>query len=32
MNWLQIDVDDAAQDADHLISLEERFKVAMLRE
>ncbi len=29
INWVEIDVDAAAQDADHLISPEERFRVAM---
>jgi arylsulfatase A-like enzyme len=32
VNWVQIDVDQAALDADHLISPEERFKVAMVRQ
>jgi arylsulfatase len=31
-NWLELDVDEAAQDADHLISPEERFPVAMARQ
>jgi arylsulfatase A-like enzyme len=32
VNWVQIDVDDAAQDADHLITSEERVRVAMARQ
>jgi arylsulfatase len=32
MRWVQIDVDAAADDADHLISPEERFRVAMARQ
>ena len=30
--WVQIDIDDAAADADHLISPEERFRIAMARQ
>jgi arylsulfatase A-like enzyme len=30
--WVQIDVDDAAEDVDHLISPEERLRVAMARQ
>jgi hypothetical protein len=30
VNWLEVDIDQAAVDADHLISPEERFKVAMM--
>jgi arylsulfatase len=30
--WVQIDIDDAASDADHLISPEERFRIAMARQ
>jgi arylsulfatase len=32
VNWVQIDVDEAAQDLDHLISPEERMRVAMARQ
>jgi arylsulfatase len=32
VNWVQIDVDAAADDADHLISPEERLRVAMARQ
>jgi arylsulfatase A-like enzyme len=32
IDWVQIDVDEAAQDADHLISPEERLRVAMARQ
>jgi arylsulfatase len=32
VNWVQIDVDEAAADADHLISPEERLRVAMARQ
>jgi arylsulfatase A-like enzyme len=32
VKWVQIDVDDAAEDPDHLISPEERFRVAMARQ
>ena len=30
--WVQIDVGEAAEDADHLVSAEERVKVAMARQ
>ncbi len=30
--WVQIDVDEAAEDADHVVSAEERVKVAMARQ
>jgi len=30
--WVQIDIDDAAEDLDHLISPEERLKIAMTRQ
>ena len=30
--WVQIDIDDAAEDLDHLISAEERLRVAMARQ
>jgi arylsulfatase A-like enzyme len=32
IEWVQIDIDDAAEDLDHLISPEERLKVAMARQ
>jgi arylsulfatase A-like enzyme len=32
VNWVQIDVDTAAKDADHMIAAEERFMVAMARQ
>jgi arylsulfatase A-like enzyme len=32
VKWVQIDIDEAADDADHQISPEERFKVAMARQ
>jgi hypothetical protein len=32
VEWVQIDVDEAAEDPDHLISPEERFRVAMARQ
>jgi arylsulfatase len=32
VNWVQIDLGDDAQDADHLITAEERFRVAMARQ
>ena len=31
-HWVQIDVDEAAEDADHLISPEERLRIAMARQ
>jgi arylsulfatase len=30
--WVQIDIDEAAEDADHLISSEERLRIAMARQ
>jgi arylsulfatase A-like enzyme len=30
--WVQIDIDEAAEDADHLISAEERLRIAMARQ
>ena len=30
--WVQIDIDAAAKDVDHMIGAEERFKVAMARQ
>jgi len=32
VNWVQIDVDGAAKDADHMIGVEERFQVMMARQ
>jgi len=32
IQWVQIDLGDDAQDADHLISPEERYRVAMARQ
>jgi arylsulfatase len=32
VNWVQIDIDEKAEDLDHLITPEERFKVAMARQ
>ena len=32
VNWVQIDIDEQAEDLDHLITPEERFKVAMARQ
>jgi arylsulfatase len=32
VNWVQIDIDEAAADADHLIAPEERLRVAMARQ
>jgi arylsulfatase A-like enzyme len=32
VNWVQIDLGDDAQDADHLISPEERYRIAMARQ
>ncbi len=32
VNWVQIDIDEKAEDLDHLITPEERFKVAMSRQ
>jgi arylsulfatase len=32
VNWVQIDIDEAAEDFDHLITPEERFRVAMARQ
>ena len=31
-NWVQIDIDDAAEDLDHLITPDERLKIAMARQ
>ena len=32
LKWVQIDVDAAAKDADHMIGAEERFSLAMARQ
>jgi hypothetical protein len=32
VRWIQIDVDDAAEDVDHLITAEERLRIAMARQ
>jgi arylsulfatase len=32
INWVQIDVDSAAEDLDHLVAPEERLKIAMARQ
>ena len=32
VNWVQIDIDEAAEDLDHLISPEERLKFAMTKQ
>jgi len=32
INWVRIDIDEAAKNADHLIGAEERFKLAMARQ
>jgi arylsulfatase len=32
VEWVQIDLDEAAEDADHLISPEERLRIAMARQ
>jgi len=31
VHWVQIDIDDKAEDLDHLITPEERFRIAMAR-
>jgi len=31
-HWVQLDIDESAEDADHLISAEERWRVAMARQ
>jgi arylsulfatase len=31
VNWVQIDLDEAAEDLDHLITAEERLRIAMAR-
>jgi arylsulfatase len=32
IHWVQIDIDDKAEDVDHLITAEERFRIAMARQ
>jgi hypothetical protein len=32
IKWVQIDIDDTAEDFDHLITAEERFRIAMARQ
>ena len=32
VRWVQIDIDEAAEDVDHLITPEERLRVAMARQ
>jgi len=32
VNWVQIDIDDAAEDADHYLTDEERWRIAMARQ
>ncbi len=32
IDWVQIDLDEAAEDLDHLISAEERLRIAMTRQ
>jgi len=32
VNWVQIDIDSAARDLDHMIGAEERFHLAMARQ
>jgi arylsulfatase len=32
VSWVQVDLEDGAEDADHLISHEERLRVAMARQ
>jgi hypothetical protein len=32
VRWVQIDIDEAAEDVDHLISPEERLRIAMARQ
>ena len=32
VKWVQIDIDEAAEDLDHLITPEERLRVAMARQ
>jgi hypothetical protein len=32
LNWVQIDIDEAAEDLDHLITPEEQFRIATARQ
>ena len=32
VNWVQIDIDAAVKDVDHMVSAEERFQLAMARQ
>ena len=32
VSWVQLDIDAAAEDADHLITPEERLRIAMARQ
>jgi hypothetical protein len=32
VNWVQIDIAEAAEDVDHLVSAEERLRIAMARQ
>jgi arylsulfatase len=32
VRWVQLDIDEAAEDVDHLISSEERLRIAMARQ
>ncbi|MFL5866401.1 MAG: arylsulfatase [Thermoleophilaceae bacterium] len=32
INWVELDVDEAAEDADHVVSAEERLRIAMARQ
>jgi arylsulfatase len=32
VRWVQLDIDGAAEDADHVVSSEERFRIAMARQ
>ena len=32
VRWVQIDIDEAAEDVDHLITPEERLRIAMARQ
>ena len=32
IRWVQLDIDDAAEDVDHLIGPEERLRIAMARQ
>jgi len=32
VRWVQLDIDEAAEDADHLVPPEERFRIAMARQ